>query len=151
MKYLNNWWWNLVLIISSCCHNLKPYQYGVFTISSSMLFWRTLDLGFEKDLTVILNALNATGLARQNVLLSATLTEGKLIVRSIQLFRVCLDVKWDSGISTRFRLWAVQSSLYSSWKTRRLGWADRSFYLSSPVFHFFAWQNRLFNPLKTET
>uniref|UniRef100_A0A671NZA0 ATP-dependent RNA helicase n=1 Tax=Sinocyclocheilus anshuiensis TaxID=1608454 RepID=A0A671NZA0_9TELE len=49
---------------------------------------RTLDLGFEKDLTVILNALNATGLARQNVLLSATLTEGKLIVRSLPLSRV---------------------------------------------------------------
>uniref|UniRef100_A0A673JDN2 ATP-dependent RNA helicase n=1 Tax=Sinocyclocheilus rhinocerous TaxID=307959 RepID=A0A673JDN2_9TELE len=55
---------------------------------------RTLDLGFEKDLTVILNALNATGLARQNVLLSATLTEGKLIARSLPLSRVCLDVKW---------------------------------------------------------
>ncbi|XP_048849385.1 probable ATP-dependent RNA helicase DDX31 [Brienomyrus brachyistius] len=37
---------------------------------------RTLDLGFEKDLTVILNALNASGPPRQNVLLSATLTEG---------------------------------------------------------------------------
>uniref|UniRef100_A0A8C2Q6G7 ATP-dependent RNA helicase n=1 Tax=Cyprinus carpio TaxID=7962 RepID=A0A8C2Q6G7_CYPCA len=52
---------------------------------------RTLDLGFEKDLTVILNALNATGLARQNVLLSATLTEGKLIVRSLPQFRVCSE------------------------------------------------------------
>lgn len=38
---------------------------------------RTLDLGFEKDLTVILNALNAAGSSRQTVLLSATLTEGK--------------------------------------------------------------------------
>lgn len=38
---------------------------------------RILDLGFEKDLTVILNALNTAGPARQNVLLSATLTEGK--------------------------------------------------------------------------
>ncbi|XP_056140432.1 probable ATP-dependent RNA helicase DDX31 [Lampris incognitus] len=37
---------------------------------------RTLDLGFEKDLTVILNSLNSTGPARQNVLLSATLTPG---------------------------------------------------------------------------
>lgn len=37
---------------------------------------RTLDLGFEKDLTVILNALNSGGCPRQNVLLSATLTEG---------------------------------------------------------------------------
>lgn len=40
-------------------------------------FGRTLDLGFEKDLTVILNALNAGGSTRQTVLLSATLTEGK--------------------------------------------------------------------------
>lgn len=38
---------------------------------------RTLDLGFEKDLTVILNALNAASSSRQTVLLSATLTEGK--------------------------------------------------------------------------
>ncbi|XP_041956486.1 probable ATP-dependent RNA helicase DDX31 [Alosa sapidissima] len=37
---------------------------------------RTLDLGFEKDLAVILNALNGGGSPRQNVLLSATLTEG---------------------------------------------------------------------------
>ncbi|XP_019741160.1 probable ATP-dependent RNA helicase DDX31 isoform X2 [Hippocampus comes] len=37
---------------------------------------RTLDLGFEKDLTVILNSLNSTGPERQNVLLSATLTHG---------------------------------------------------------------------------
>ncbi|KAM4579183.1 ATP-dependent DNA helicase DDX31 isoform 1-T1 [Fundulus diaphanus] len=37
---------------------------------------RILDLGFEKDLTVILNSLNSTGPARQNVLLSATLTQG---------------------------------------------------------------------------
>lgn len=41
------------------------------------VFGRTLDLGFEKDLTVILNALNAAGSTRQTVLLSATLTEGK--------------------------------------------------------------------------
>ncbi|KAK0136790.1 putative ATP-dependent RNA helicase DDX31 [Merluccius polli] len=36
---------------------------------------RILDMGFEKDLTVILNSLNSTGPARQNVLLSATLTQ----------------------------------------------------------------------------
>uniref|UniRef100_A0A672LZI5 ATP-dependent RNA helicase n=1 Tax=Sinocyclocheilus grahami TaxID=75366 RepID=A0A672LZI5_SINGR len=46
---------------------------------------RTLDLGFEKDLTVILNALNATGLTRQNVLLSATLTEGLSRLASISM------------------------------------------------------------------
>ncbi|GCC33110.1 ATP-dependent DNA helicase DDX31 [Chiloscyllium punctatum] len=37
---------------------------------------RLLDLGFEKDITVILNALNAAHEKRQNVLLSATLTDG---------------------------------------------------------------------------
>ncbi|XP_051893035.1 probable ATP-dependent RNA helicase DDX31 [Pristis pectinata] len=37
---------------------------------------RLLDLGFEKDITVILNALNAANVKRQNVLLSATLTDG---------------------------------------------------------------------------
>ncbi|XP_051532078.1 probable ATP-dependent RNA helicase DDX31 [Myxocyprinus asiaticus] len=46
---------------------------------------RILDLGFEKDLTVILNSLNATGLARQNVLLSATLTEGLSHLASISM------------------------------------------------------------------
>uniref|UniRef100_A0A8C2KSB1 ATP-dependent RNA helicase n=1 Tax=Cyprinus carpio TaxID=7962 RepID=A0A8C2KSB1_CYPCA len=46
---------------------------------------RTLDLGFEKDLAVILNALNVTGLARQNVLLSATLTEGLSRLASISM------------------------------------------------------------------
>lgn len=47
---------------------------------------RTLDLGFEKDLTVILNSLNTTGPARQNVLLSATLTNGVT-----RLADVCLN------------------------------------------------------------
>ncbi|KAJ3604345.1 hypothetical protein NHX12_029086 [Muraenolepis orangiensis] len=36
---------------------------------------RILDMGFEKDLTIILNSLNSTGPSRQNVLLSATLTQ----------------------------------------------------------------------------
>ncbi|TSV94911.1 putative ATP-dependent RNA helicase DDX31 [Bagarius yarrelli] len=46
---------------------------------------RTLDLGFEKDLTVILNALNAGGSSRQTVLLSATLTEGLSRLTSISM------------------------------------------------------------------
>ncbi|MCI4392812.1 hypothetical protein PGIGA_G00150280 [Pangasianodon gigas] len=46
---------------------------------------RTLDLGFEKDLTVILNALNAAGSTRQTVLLSATLTEGLSRLTSISM------------------------------------------------------------------
>ncbi|XP_077942632.1 ATP-dependent DNA helicase DDX31 isoform X3 [Gasterosteus aculeatus] len=37
---------------------------------------RTLDMGFEKDVTVIVNRLNSAGSSRQNVLLSATLTHG---------------------------------------------------------------------------
>ncbi|XP_016130547.1 probable ATP-dependent RNA helicase DDX31 isoform X2 [Sinocyclocheilus grahami] len=58
---------------------------------------RTLDLGFEKDLTVILNALNATGLARQNVLLSATLTEGLSRLASISMKEpVSIHVSEDS-------------------------------------------------------
>ncbi|XP_054629740.1 probable ATP-dependent RNA helicase DDX31 isoform X2 [Dunckerocampus dactyliophorus] len=47
---------------------------------------RTLDLGFEKDLSIILNALNSTGPNRQNVLLSATLTHGVT-----RLADVCLN------------------------------------------------------------
>ncbi|XP_048043641.1 probable ATP-dependent RNA helicase DDX31 [Megalobrama amblycephala] len=59
---------------------------------------RILDLGFEKDLTVILNALNAPGLARQNVLLSATLTEGLSRLASISMKEpVSIHVSEGSG------------------------------------------------------
>ncbi|XP_073412081.1 ATP-dependent DNA helicase DDX31 [Dendrobates tinctorius] len=46
---------------------------------------RILDLGFEKDLTAILNALNAQSERRQNVLLSATLTQGVTRLADISL------------------------------------------------------------------
>ncbi|XP_047556061.1 LOW QUALITY PROTEIN: probable ATP-dependent RNA helicase DDX31 [Lutra lutra] len=46
---------------------------------------RILDLGFEKDITVILNAVNAECQKRQNVLLSATLTEGGTRLAAISL------------------------------------------------------------------
>uniref|UniRef100_A0A8C9BYU9 ATP-dependent RNA helicase n=1 Tax=Phocoena sinus TaxID=42100 RepID=A0A8C9BYU9_PHOSS len=46
---------------------------------------RILDLGFEKDITVILNAVNAECRERQNVLLSATLTEGVTWLADISL------------------------------------------------------------------
>ncbi|KAM5298547.1 ATP-dependent DNA helicase DDX31 [Ctenodactylus gundi] len=46
---------------------------------------RILDLGFEKDITVILNAVNAESRKRQNVLLSATLTEGVTRLADISL------------------------------------------------------------------
>ncbi|XP_057580686.1 probable ATP-dependent RNA helicase DDX31 isoform X2 [Hippopotamus amphibius kiboko] len=46
---------------------------------------RILDLGFEKDITVILNAVNAECQERQNVLLSATLTEGVTWLAAVSL------------------------------------------------------------------
>ncbi|MBZ3888241.1 putative ATP-dependent RNA helicase DDX31, partial [Sciurus carolinensis] len=46
---------------------------------------RILDLGFEKDVTVILNAVNAQCQKRQNVLLSATLSEGVTRLADISL------------------------------------------------------------------
>lgn len=46
---------------------------------------RILDLGFEKTITVILNAINAESQERQNVLLSATLTEGVTRLADISL------------------------------------------------------------------
>lgn len=51
--------------------------------SNTALSVRTLDLGFEKDLTVILNSVNSAASSRQNVLLSATLTHGKRRSQSI--------------------------------------------------------------------
>ncbi|XP_054545189.1 probable ATP-dependent RNA helicase DDX31 isoform X2 [Talpa occidentalis] len=59
---------------------------------------RILDLGFEKDVTVILNALNAQCQKRQNVLLSATLTEGVTRLANISLHDpVSISVQDDSG------------------------------------------------------
>ncbi|XP_056275071.1 probable ATP-dependent RNA helicase DDX31 [Pseudoliparis swirei] len=55
---------------------------------------RTLDLGFEKDLTVILNSLNSAGPSRQNVLLSATLTHGVT-----RLAGICLNDPVDIQVS----------------------------------------------------
>ncbi|XP_031225419.1 probable ATP-dependent RNA helicase DDX31 isoform X2 [Mastomys coucha] len=60
---------------------------------------RILDLGFEKDITVILNAVNAECQERQNVLLSATLTEGVTRLADISLHNPVsisvLDKSWD--------------------------------------------------------
>ncbi|KAM4663024.1 ATP-dependent DNA helicase DDX31 [Discoglossus pictus] len=46
---------------------------------------RILDLGFEKDVTAILNSLNAQSQERQNVLLSATLSQGVTRLADISL------------------------------------------------------------------
>ncbi|KAM4577022.1 ATP-dependent DNA helicase DDX31 isoform 2-T2 [Odontesthes bonariensis] len=68
-------------ILVSTPGRLVDHIKNTLSIAFSAVRWlildeadRTLDLGFEKDLTVILNSLNSTGPARQNVLLSATLT-----------------------------------------------------------------------------
>ncbi|XP_055017956.1 probable ATP-dependent RNA helicase DDX31 [Boleophthalmus pectinirostris] len=66
---------------------------NTLSLAFSALCWlvldeadRTLDLGFEKDLTVILNSLNSSGSKRQNVLLSATISQGVT-----RLVDVCLN------------------------------------------------------------
>ncbi|KAJ6652238.1 hypothetical protein lerEdw1_012962 [Lerista edwardsae] len=54
---------------------------------------RILDLGFEKAVAAILNAVNAESQRRQNVLLSATLTEGVSRLASISLHDpVCVSL-----------------------------------------------------------
>ncbi|XP_045890741.1 probable ATP-dependent RNA helicase DDX31 [Micropterus dolomieu] len=68
-------------ILVSTPGRLVDHIRNTLSIAFSAVRWlildeadRTLDLGFEKDLTVILNSLNSAGPSRQNVLLSATLT-----------------------------------------------------------------------------
>ncbi|XP_041642362.1 probable ATP-dependent RNA helicase DDX31 [Cheilinus undulatus] len=70
-------------ILVSTPGRLVDHIKNTLSIAFSAVRWlildeadRTLDLGFEKDLTVILNSLNSTGPSRQNVLLSATMTSG---------------------------------------------------------------------------
>uniref|UniRef100_UPI003AAAE3BA ATP-dependent DNA helicase DDX31-like n=1 Tax=Centroberyx gerrardi TaxID=166262 RepID=UPI003AAAE3BA len=70
-------------ILVSTPGRLVDHIRNTLSIAFSAVRWlildeadRTLDLGFEKDLAVILNSLNSTGPSRQNVLLSATLTHG---------------------------------------------------------------------------
>ncbi|KAM3867588.1 ATP-dependent DNA helicase DDX31 [Diretmus argenteus] len=69
-------------ILISTPGRLVDHIENTLSIAFSAVRWlildeadRTLDLGFEKDLTVILNSLNSTGPSRQNVLLSATLAK----------------------------------------------------------------------------
>ncbi|XP_053180755.1 probable ATP-dependent RNA helicase DDX31, partial [Scomber japonicus] len=80
-------------ILVSTPGRLVDHIKNTLSIAFSAVRWlildeadRTLDLGFEKDLTVILNSLNSTGPSRQNVLLSATLTQGVT-----RLADVCLN------------------------------------------------------------
>nr|XP_048287844.1 probable ATP-dependent RNA helicase DDX31 isoform X6 [Myodes glareolus] len=81
---------------------------------------RILDLGFEKDITVILNAVNAECQKRQNVLLSATLTEGVTRLADISLHNPVsisvLDKIWDQpnpkeDIGTQLDSFAIPESL----------------------------------------
>ncbi|XP_070821325.1 ATP-dependent DNA helicase DDX31 isoform X1 [Chaetodon trifascialis] len=80
-------------ILVSTPGRLVDHIKNTLSIAFSAVRWlildeadRTLDLGFEKDLTVILNSLNSAGPSRQNVLLSATLTQGVT-----RLADVCLN------------------------------------------------------------
>ncbi|XP_074527466.1 ATP-dependent DNA helicase DDX31 [Halichoeres trimaculatus] len=80
-------------ILVSTPGRLVDHIKNTLSITFSAVRWlildeadRILDLGFEKDLTVILNSLNSTGPSRQNVLLSATLTNGVT-----RLADVCLN------------------------------------------------------------
>ncbi|KAI5088449.1 putative ATP-dependent RNA helicase DDX31 [Silurus meridionalis] len=79
-------------VLISTPGRLVDHIKNTLSIAFSAVHWlvldeadRTLDLGFEKDLTVILNALNAASSARQTVLLSATLTEGLSRLTSISM------------------------------------------------------------------
>uniref|UniRef100_A0AAY4ELG6 ATP-dependent RNA helicase n=1 Tax=Denticeps clupeoides TaxID=299321 RepID=A0AAY4ELG6_9TELE len=79
-------------ILISTPGRLVDHIKNTLSIAFSAVRWlildeadRILDLGFEKDLTVILNAINANGPSRQNVLLSATLTEGLSRLASISM------------------------------------------------------------------
>ncbi|XP_069842597.1 ATP-dependent DNA helicase DDX31 isoform X2 [Dendropsophus ebraccatus] len=68
---------------------------------------RILDLGFEKDLTTILNALNSQSERRQNVLLSATLTQGVVRLADISLHDpISVTVTEDSTdeVNTRSKM-----------------------------------------------
>ncbi|XP_068105026.1 ATP-dependent DNA helicase DDX31 isoform X2 [Hyperolius riggenbachi] len=59
---------------------------------------RILDLGFQKDVTTILNSLNSQSQQRQNVLLSATLSQGVVRLADISLQDpVSVTVTEDSG------------------------------------------------------
>ncbi|EGW12609.1 putative ATP-dependent RNA helicase DDX31 [Cricetulus griseus] len=89
---------------------LKSFSYTI----------RILDLGFEKDITVILNAVNAECQKRQNVLLSATLTEGVTRLADISLHNPVsisvLDKIWDQpnpkeDASTQLDSFAIPESL----------------------------------------
>ncbi|XP_059192182.1 probable ATP-dependent RNA helicase DDX31 isoform X2 [Centropristis striata] len=80
-------------ILVSTPGRLVDHIKNTLSIAFSAVRWlvldeadRTLDLGFEKDLTVILNSLNSNGPRRQNVLLSATLSHGVT-----RLADVCLN------------------------------------------------------------
>ncbi|KAM9810474.1 ATP-dependent DNA helicase DDX31 [Neosynchiropus ocellatus] len=88
-------------ILVSTPGRLVDHIKHTLNISFSTVRWlildeadRTLDLGFERDVTVILNSLNSSGPARQNVLLSATLTHGVA-----RLVDVCLNDPVSIGVS----------------------------------------------------
>uniref|UniRef100_A0A8C6WNC0 ATP-dependent RNA helicase n=1 Tax=Neogobius melanostomus TaxID=47308 RepID=A0A8C6WNC0_9GOBI len=81
-----------VNILVSTPGRLVDHIQNTLSLAFSALRWlvldeadRILDLGFEKDLTVILNSLNSSGSKRQNVLLSATISAGVTRLADVSL------------------------------------------------------------------
>ncbi|XP_023199449.1 probable ATP-dependent RNA helicase DDX31 [Xiphophorus maculatus] len=75
---------------------------------------RILDLGFDRELTVILNGLNRTGLTRQNVLLSATLSPGVTRLADVCLrdpISICVSGPAPSDPPSQSESFAVPEAL----------------------------------------
>ncbi|XP_041793365.1 probable ATP-dependent RNA helicase DDX31 isoform X2 [Chelmon rostratus] len=120
-------------ILVSTPGRLVDHINNTLSIAFSAVRWlildeadRTLDLGFEKDLTVILNSLNSTGPSRQTVLLSATLTRGVTRLADVCLndpvsihvsgpassdLTTCLTLTSDPGTAGQSESFAVPESL----------------------------------------
>ncbi|KAM9858331.1 ATP-dependent DNA helicase DDX31 isoform 2-T2 [Aulostomus maculatus] len=113
-------------ILVSTPGRLVDHIKHTLNISFSAVRWlvldeadRTLDLGFEKDLTFILNSVNLTGPSRQNILLSATLTHGVTRLSevclndpvSIQMSGPTPSVTTDPGLTSQSESFAVPEAL----------------------------------------
>lgn len=139
--------------------NLVVSSFLFTWIKVLLLTFRILDLGFEKDITVILNAVNAECQKRQNVLLSATLTEGKLR-KNCGLMPVGAPLRgkdsllcpacpaprrsevaagghtWVHGKLVGHRLVLVMVGQKQAPPCRRCSLLGTSFSVSTPLFHY---------------
>nr|XP_046242431.1 probable ATP-dependent RNA helicase DDX31 isoform X2 [Scatophagus argus] len=107
-------------ILVSTPGRLVDHIKNTLSIAFSAVRWlildeadRTLDLGFEKDLTVIMNSLNSAGVSRQNVLLSATLTHGVTRLADVCLndpVSIHVSGPASSGLTTDLAVTSVAST-----------------------------------------